>query len=139
MLRLVLLAGAAALVPLPALALSNAATYLLAQEVASACDGASGRYDPTSVVERDLDGDGRADLLIAHEGIVCDGTGRSNECGMMLCSFKIWLRRGELLTPAVDDLLGVKVVVGDGPTPEIRWLAHDGEPFSMRWNGSRFR
>lgn len=139
MLRLALMLAAATAVPLPALALSNAASYLVAQEIALACGGSSGRYDPNYVVERDLDGDGRADLVIAHEGIECQTTGRSAECGMMLCSIRIWVRRGELLALAVDNFLGYNMTVGDGPLPEVRWVAHDGSPMAIRWDGSRFR
>ncbi|HVL22119.1 MAG TPA: hypothetical protein VM422_14260 [Amaricoccus sp.] len=139
MLRLALMVGAVALAPRSAFALSNAAAYLASQEIGTACGGASGRYDPAYVVERDLDGDGRADLLIAHEGIECDGTGRSAECGMLACSIRIWLRRGELLELAVDDLQGYDVAVGAGPTPEIRWVASDGAPVSIRWDRNDFR
>lgn len=137
--RIALMVAALLVAPLPAFALSNAASYLVSQEIAEACNGGPGRYDPAYVIERDLDGDGRADLLIAHEGIECDGPGRSGECGMMVCSFKVWLRRGELLTLGFDNLLGADVTVGPGPTPEIRWLAHDGTPMEIRWDGTGFR
>lgn len=139
MLRFALMLAAATAAPLPALALSNAANYLVAQEIGLACGGSPGRYDPDYVVERDLDGDGRSDLVISHEGIECQTTGRSAECGMMLCSIRVWVRRGDLLALAVDDLIGYNMTVGDGPTPEIRWVAENGAPVAMRWDGSGFR
>lgn len=138
-LRCALLLGALGAAASPAFAVSNAAGYVVAQEVSAACAGGPGRYDPAYVVERDLDGDGRDDLVISHEGIDCDGTGRSAECGMMLCGIKIWLRRGTLLVPAVDDLMGYDFAVGEGRPPEIRWVAQNGVPMSIRWDGTGFR
>jgi len=55
----------------------------------SACDGGRGSIDPAGVIERDLDGDGRDDLIIAHEAISCTSGGqfgRSMFCGMQVCS-----------------------------------------------------
>lgn len=141
MLRFALAAGLVAVAASPAFALSDAATAVLSQEVRAACSGAPGRYDPAYVVERDLDGDGHDDLLIAHEGIECSGpgTGRSADCGMMLCSIRIWLFRGDRLTLAVDQLMGYDVAVGEGPRPEIRWVTHDGAAMGIRWDGTGFR
>ena len=52
---------------------------------------------------------------------------------------KVYVRRGQLLDPEVDDLLGMTVTVGDGSVPEIRWFGHDGTSHSMSWNGQAFR
>lgn len=139
MLRLFLAAGAAITVPGAVMALSEAASHVVAQEVGAACGGGGGRYDPAYVMERDLDGDGGADLLVGHEGIECAPTGRSAECGMLLCSIRVYLRRGELLVLALDDLQGFDLAVGAGPAPEIRWVGSGGAPFSIRWDGSAFR
>jgi hypothetical protein len=128
-----------AVAPLPAQGLSNAAQYLIAQEVASDCGGGQGSIAPSAVIERDLTGDGRTDLVIAHEGIACAGGGRSAFCGMQVCSVRIYVRRGSLLEPEVEDLLGQMVTVGDGSVPEIRWRGHGGAAHSMRWDGSAFR
>ena len=57
---------------------SNAAEYLIREEIAAACDGGAGSIDPTAVIERDLTGDGRADLIISHEGIGCAGRGAAS-------------------------------------------------------------
>jgi hypothetical protein len=128
-----------AVAPLSAQGLSNAAQYLIGQEVASACDGGRGSIAPSAVIERDLTGDGRTDLVISHEGIACAGGGRSAFCGAQVCSVLIYVRRGALLVPEVDDLLGQAVTVGDGSVPEIRWRGHGGAAHSMRWNGNAFR
>lgn len=125
--------------PLPAQALSNAARYLIAEEVGAACGGRGGSIAPASVIERDLTGDGRPDLVIAHEGIGCaDGT-RSIYCGMQVCSVQVYVRRGDLLIHVVDDLLGQMITVGDGAVPEIRWYGHGGGAHGMRWDGDGFR
>ena len=118
---------------------SNAAEYLIREEIAAACDGGAGSIDPTAVIERDLTGDGRADLIISHEGIRCAGEGRSIFCGLQVCSVKVYVRRGQLLDPEVEDLLGMTVTVGDGAVPVIRWFGHDGTGHSMSWNGQAFR
>ncbi|MFT3971961.1 MAG: hypothetical protein QM699_00330 [Amaricoccus sp.] len=44
-----------------------------------------------------------------------------------------------MLTLAVDDMMGAEVTVGAGSPPEIRWLAHDGAAFGIRWDGTGFR
>jgi hypothetical protein len=73
----------------PADALSNPARYLINQQIAEACEGRGGSIDPAAVIERDLTGDGRADLIISHEGIQCADSGRSLYCGMQVCSVMI--------------------------------------------------
>ncbi|MEL6587803.1 MAG: hypothetical protein AAFY65_13775 [Pseudomonadota bacterium] len=118
---------------------SNAARYLLGQEVANACNGAAGRISPGSLIERDLTGDGRDDLIIAHEGIRCSGGGsaRSLECGMQVCTTKIWVRQGDLLVEKAF-FLGGGIAVAGGNPPAITGYAHGGKTWSMRWNGRSF-
>lgn len=144
MLRLVLMAAAVTAAgvtaaPLPAFALSDVASELVAQEVKAACGGGLGRYDPAFVVERDLDGDGMADLVVAHEGIECASAPRSAECGEILCRIRLWLRRGDQFTPALGDVRGYDMTIGQGPTPEIRWVGEGGAPTTIRWDGEAFR
>jgi hypothetical protein len=57
----------------PAEALSNAAKYLIDQQIAEACEGRGGTIAADAVIERDLTGNGRADLIISHDGTVCTG------------------------------------------------------------------
>ncbi|MBB5053162.1 hypothetical protein HNQ36_003153 [Afipia massiliensis] len=48
------------------------------------------------------------------------GGGRSTFCGIQACSFQIYARRGELLTPA-GEFLGVESITVDGEQiPTIR-------------------
>ena len=63
---------------------------------------------------------------------------RSGFCGVQVCTFKIWLRRGKLLKLEAD-MLGMLVKVGTGQRPLIEWLFHGGGAQSMRWDGSAFR
>lgn len=128
--------GAAASAPA---ARSKAAAYLIRQEIEAACDGKPGKIDPAAAIERDLTGDGKADLIISHEGITCQGRGRSLNCGMQVCSVNVYVRDGALLKPVVDDLLAMQVKVGDGAIPSIHMLAHGGRPHVMKWNGRTFR
>ena len=135
---LLILAIVTALLASPAQARSKAADYLVRDQIADACEGGKGSINPAAVIERDLTGDGQPDLTIRHDGITCSDGGRSNACGMQVCSVTIYVRDGALLKPAVDDLLGTMVTVSDGKIPVIHWRGHGGGAHSMKWNGSKF-
>ncbi|MEF2547719.1 hypothetical protein VQ045_11165 [Aurantimonas sp. E1-2-R+4] len=101
----------------PADARSKAAAFLVKEQIASACEGGRGSIDPADVIERDLDGDGRDDLIIAHDAVTCTSGGqfgRSAFCGMQVCSVNFYLRRGPLLQIS-HEMLGGGVTVGGGP------------------------
>lgn len=115
---------------------SNAARYLMNEEVSAACGG-GGQISPQYFVERDLTGDGKLDLIVGHEGIRCSSGGRSGFCGAQACSIHIYVRVGALLQKKTD-LLGIGLAVGDGSTPTINFHAHGGVPVAVRWNGSTF-
>jgi hypothetical protein len=127
-----------AFLPTAASAGSKAADYLVAEQIAEACNGKKGQIDPAAVIERDLTGDGKADLIISHEGIKYADGERSGFCGMQVCSVNIYVRRGELLKLALE-MLGARVRVEGGPIPTITMVAHGGSLHSIRWNGSGFR
>ena len=136
--RTVVCAAIIAFLPVAAAARSKAANYLVAEQIAGACGGKKGQIDSASVIERDLTGDGKADLIISDEGIRCaDGT-RSSGCGMQVCSVNIYVRRGELLILTLERL-GARVRVEGGPVPTIYMYAHGGSLGSIRWDGSGFR
>ncbi|QGN00183.1 hypothetical protein [Methylocystis parvus] len=116
---------------------SKAADYLVAEEIAGACDGKKGQIDPDAVMERDLTGDGKADLIISHDGIKCPGGARSGFCGMQVCTVNIYVRRGPLLKLS-HERLGARVRVNTSPVPTITMYAHGGSQGSIRWNGSAF-
>lgn len=119
----------------PAMALSNAARYLAEEEIAGACESGAGSFDPAGIIERDLDGDGRADLILSHEHITCQGPqSRSLACGMQVCSVLFFVRRGELLQPA-GQILGGGVTVGGGGVPTVETHGHGGGQALWRWNG----
>ncbi len=124
----------------PAEARSKAATFLVKEQIASACEGGRGSIDPAGVIERDLDGDGRDDLIIAHEAISCKSGGqfgRSTFCGMQVCSVMFYLRRGSLLQ-LTHEMLGGGVSVGGGAVPVVSMNAHGGSRGSVKWNGRAF-
>ncbi len=119
-------------------AASKAANYLLSEQIVAACEGRGGTIDPSAFIERDLTGDGRADLLISHEGITCrSGLRRSLECGVQVCSVRIYVREGSLLRLR-EEFLGMQLSVGNGPVPVIRALGHGGGEGFLRWNGRSF-
>ncbi|MEN3791996.1 hypothetical protein [Fulvimarina sp. MAC3] len=121
----------------PAQARSKAADWLVQQQIAEACDS-GGTIDTGGVIERDLDGDGAADLIIAHDSIRCSNGRMSSFCGMQVCSVEFYLRRGKLLKN-VGSMLGSGVEVEGGRVPKIFMNAHGGSRGSVRWNGTRFR
>ena len=119
---------------------SRAADYLVAEQIAAACNGGRGTIDASGVIERDLTGDGAADLIIAHEAITCTGgghTGSSLFCGMQVCSVYFYVRRGALLEPVLE-MLGGGVAAGPGDVPSISMHGHGGGKGSVRWNGQTF-
>jgi len=115
---------------------SNAAAYVLNQEISSACGG-SGSISPGSFIEKDLTGDGRLDLLVAHEGVSCSSGGRSGFCGAQVCSVNLYVREGDLLK-SKGQFLGGGVRVEGGGVPLIRMYAHGGKQTALRWNGQSF-
>lgn len=127
-----------AVLPNAAWAGSKAADYLVAEEIAGACDGKKGQIDPAAVIERDLTGDGKADLIVSHDGIKCADGARSSACGMQVCLVKLYVRRGPLLKLSLD-MLGAGVRVEGGSIPKITMYAHGGSQGSIRWDGNGFR
>lgn len=120
----------------PAAAWSNAAEYLIREQIAEACEGGAGEIDPAAAVERDLTGNGRDDFILSHEGIKCASGRESGFCGQH-CNVKIYVRQGELLQ-LERDLLGRGVSVGAGSMPVIQMYGLGGRPVALRWNGHEF-
>jgi len=126
----------------PAPARTKAADYLVAEQIAAACDGGAGKMDPSGVIERDVTGDGRLDLILNHRGIWCDRAGegirQSGFCGAQLCSVLIYVREGQLLRLKKEVLSG-GLGLGAGSRPEIHLFGHGGKPSTLRWDGNGFR
>ena len=126
------------LVASPAGAQSKAATYLIQQAISEGCESHRGTMDASGAIERDLDGDGVPDLIIADDGLRCSGPSpRSINCGMQVCSVTFYLRRGPLLRK-VHEMLGASLSVGSERIPKVHMYAHGGRRGFVRWNGSRF-
>lgn len=117
---------------------SKAAQWLVKQEIAEGCgEGAKGRFAPGAVIERDLTGDGKKDLIISHEGLQCVSDGRSGYCGMRTCLVLLYVREGDLLAKK-DEILSIGVSVGVGNPPVINFVSDKGEKYPVRWNGLAF-
>jgi hypothetical protein len=130
-----------ALLATPVAARSRAAEFLVREQVSEACDGMEGKIDPGAVIERDLTGDGKADLIISHEGISCTGGApwrRSSFCGAQVCPVNIYIRHGALLKLELE-MLGASIEVGDDRIPAIHVYAQGGAADTLRWNGREFR
>ena len=116
---------------------SRAAEWLMDEQVGLGCEGRGGRFEG-GFFETDLDGDGRNDLVLSHEGITCNAApSRSLFCGAQACSVLIYLRRGKLLQK-VDEALGMQVQVSDDARPVIRMFGHGGTPHAIAWTGTGF-
>lgn len=137
--RTLLLASLIAFMPASLVqAQSSAVAYLVNQEIAEGCESHKGTIEPSGIIERDLDGDGEPDLIIAADALRCSGqNSRSLNCGMQICSVTFYLRRGPLLRK-VHDMLGAGVSVGPGRVPKVFMYAHGGSRGSVRWNGRGF-
>ncbi|MBB3900932.1 hypothetical protein [Methylobacterium brachythecii] len=122
----------------PAEAQSKAAAYLVKQAIADGCEGRPGTIGLSGAIERDRDGDGLPDLIIAEDEIHCSGeSARSIKCGMQVCSVTFYLRRRPILQK-VHDMLGSGVSVGNERIPKISMYAHGGRRGSVHWNGRGF-
>jgi len=124
--------------PPPKPQLSNAASYLANQHIGDGCEGRGGSIDPKGLTIRDLDGDGRDDLIIADEWIVCNGAKQqSNTCGIKVCSAVIYVRRGAILQRSTS-INATGIEVANGRRPTVTFLQHDLSTFAFGWNGSAF-
>lgn len=136
--RLFMASFVAVTITSPASAQSKAAAYLIKQEISEGCESHRGTLDTSGALERDLDGDGLPDLIIAQDKISCSGSSvRSLNCGMQVCSVTFYMRRGPLLQKTYE-MLGAGVSVGSGRIPKVHMYAHGGQRGFVRWNGRSF-
>ena len=106
-------------------------------QIAAACEDRGGRFT-SGVYERDLTGDGQADLILDHGGIECNGDWRrSGFCGAQVCSVYFYVRNGQALNE-VKEMLGIVQSISSTPVPLIGIYAHGGPVFQWRWNGTTF-
>lgn len=119
---------------------SKAAQWLASEQISAACGNSDGRFDPVGVIERDLTGDGQADLILDHGAIECrssDLGSRSGFCGIRACSVIFYVRDGGLLKMS-KEILSIGVEAGPGDRPAIALTGHNFEETTVRWNGSTF-
>lgn len=110
----------------------------MAQEIAVACDGRPGRFEPEGVVEADLTGDGREDLVLSHDGVVCEGgAARSAVCGIRACYYIVYVATDDGLVQRHEGL-SVGVRLRSGEPPRLDLLGHDLTKHALLWTGSGF-
>ncbi|SEN35718.1 hypothetical protein [Palleronia pelagia] len=122
---------------------SNAARYLVRERITEACASGAGSFDPAGIIERDLTGDGRADLILFDHHLSCQGgIGRSQFCGAAACTYTIFVREGDLLQPKHQGLSVENVWVDPGTPPVISATGAAASGYAtlqLRWDGSGFR
>lgn len=115
-----------------------AAQALIAETVAEGCNDQPGRMTSIGVIVRDLDGDGRDDLVLSHEGVECGiEASRSLFCGAQVCTTRIYLYTASGLIPQAEVLGSVIDLDGSEP-PVIHIAEHGGTRLRLRWTGEAF-
>ena len=118
--------------------LSKAAQWLVDDAILHACQDRGGTMDPQGVTVRDLDNDGKDDLILMHEWISCRGPSEMPiTCGAKVCTGAIYLRRGNLLKE-IGSFNGGGLSVGNGTPPVIEFHDHVLKTVRLGWDGRRF-
>lgn len=114
------------------------AMWLIEEQVAEGCPiGGKGRFQPGSVVERDLAGDGKAGLIISHDGLQCASGNRSALCGLRPCLVLLYVREGTLLKKQTE-ALSMGESAGTGSPLPINLISDDFKERTLLWNGQDF-
>jgi hypothetical protein len=121
----------------PADALTKGAQYLMDERIAAVCPS-GGRF-VDGVIEKDLTGDGKLDLILDLSGLRCDGAynGTNGECGAAHCPVFLYVRRGPLLEFQFE-VTSIGATVGDGSPPVITLVNFEYQEHTIRWNGRTF-
>ena len=137
MLRLIATALALTVIgsALPGHAASKSAKRLVQQTIEEACGG-KGDIEPAGIVERDLTGDGKADLLINYGSITCH-EGINGFCGSGGCSIDVYVSRNGKLGQK-QDMFGADMEIIDGKPALIKIYDRDGASHTYRWKDGRF-
>lgn len=121
----------------PAMAFSKATDYLMKEHIKAACQG-GGSFASAGLIERDITGDGKPDLILDHGGITCNDGNRSGQCGIRTCSVYFYVREGNLLKEKLE-ILSIGVTVAGGNPPRIKLVGHDFEESSVVWQNGQFQ
>ena len=118
---------------------SNAARWLVSERLSAVCETGQGLFDVQGIIEEDLTGDGRADLILFDDYVTCAGRHfRPSTCDAGACEFTVYVREGRLLQPKLSDRTVERLEVLRGEPPVIVYAQRDGVR-SVRWNGRIFR
>lgn len=121
----------------PVIAQSKAAQWLTKNAISEGCSTQSGRFESNGVMEQDLTGDGRADLILDFAGLRCS-SGLPMFCGAKMCSIRFYVRNGQGLLKPAGEVLSVGAQVVPGNPPGIQLIANDNSEHIWRWNGRKF-
>ena len=135
MLRLMTLAFGIAALPVPSLAQSSAGARWLVDQTLNAYCTEGGQFDRSGIIEADLTGDGRADLVLYTAGITCNGGGTA--CGAVYCDVMVFVREGELLVNRFELMTQCAEIEASNP-PGLRTCARDGSEAVFVWDGAGF-
>ena len=118
---------------------SNAARWLVTERLSTVCENGQGLFSAEGIIEEDLTGDGRPDLILFDDFVTCAGRRfRASTCESGECEFNVYVREGALLQPKLSDRTVERLDVLAGEPPVIVYAQRDGVR-SVRWDGRLFR
>ncbi len=118
-------------------ALTKATNYLVSKQLSKACHNGQGRVLREAIIERDITGDGKLDLILDLSGFECD-RGKNEFCETQNCTIVIYIRKGRHLRK-VGDYITENLSVSRGSRPIISMWDAERKPYSVRWTGERFK
>ncbi len=121
----------------PVWAISPDSAALIKASIQYVCTDGLGSYETTDPVEPDLDGDGQPDLIFGLDHIKCQNQRAGHGCGVHVCSFQIYLRRGGVLHKQMDRS-GLIERVAPGVRPVVTIKSHGFHTGLLQWDGLKF-
>jgi hypothetical protein len=119
---------------------SKDALATIKQQIIEACEfaGGDGKFNPDSILERDVTGDGEIDLILDFRGLQCKDADSGALCGVRACLVQVYVHQGGKLNRKIHEL-SVGIMLGKGSRPSLTFISHEGIYSTMRWQNGRFR
>lgn len=111
---------------------------IISREITEGCETSHGKIAPSGLTFKDLNNDGKEDLILSHHAISCTGGNlkRSLYCGAQVCTTKIFIRQQAELKFEIE-FLGFVETISNDELPLLSLISHGGEKAKIRWNGKK--